>query len=85
MKAKFFVSLTSALALMIFSLNGAHAVGPARPAAAFWACNATRAVLSVQSRHMRLFRREPHMHQKAAVLLAHFPSGLRLRRQDLRQ
>ena len=35
MKAKFFVSLTSALALMIFSLNGAHAVGPGKTCGGF--------------------------------------------------
>jgi hypothetical protein len=35
MKTKFFVSLTSALALMIFSLNGTQAVGPGKTCGGF--------------------------------------------------
>jgi hypothetical protein len=35
MKTKFFVSLTSAMALMIFSLNGAQAVGPGKTCGGF--------------------------------------------------
>ena len=87
MKTGFVVSLAAALALMMsVPTGGAEAVGIGKQCGRLSRHSVRRrAVLPEKAGAMQRHRYVRHLHQGSEDLQQDFPSGLRLRRQDLRQ